>query len=87
LILLNRYVDSAQAGLTGRAASVEGIAAFEGIDKSYVSNLLSLAFLSPDIVEAIVRGTQPPHLTAKKLIRGIDLPLEWQAQRQVLGFR
>jgi hypothetical protein len=71
--------------LTGRAESVEGIAALEGIDKSYVSKLLPLAFLSPDIVKAIVRGTQPAHLSAKKLIRGIDLPLEWQAQRLVLG--
>ena len=76
-----------EALLSGRAASVEGVAAIEDVDARYVSNLLPLAFLSPDIVEAIVHGTQPADLTAKKLIRRLDLPLEWLAQKQVLGFR
>jgi hypothetical protein len=76
-----------EALLTGRATSLEGVAAIEGVDIRYLSNLLPLAFLSPDIVAAIVRGTQPADLTAKKLIRRIDLPLEWLAQKQVLGFR
>ncbi|MGB8608983.1 MAG: hypothetical protein WCE28_28595, partial [Bradyrhizobium sp.] len=58
-----------EALLAGRAASVEGVAAIEGVDACYLSNLLPLAFLSPDIVAAIVRGTQPADLTAKKLIR------------------
>jgi hypothetical protein len=44
-------------------------------------------FCPPEIVEAIVRGTQPADLTAKKLIRRTNLPLEWRAQKQVLGFR
>jgi hypothetical protein len=35
------------------------VAAIEGVDARYLSNLLPLAFLSPDIVAAIVRGTQP----------------------------
>jgi hypothetical protein len=75
-----------EALLSGRAASVEAAAALEGIDKSYVSRLLPLAFLSPDIVQAIVRGSQPAHMTAKALIQRIDLPLDWLAQRQTLGF-
>jgi hypothetical protein len=66
---------------------VADVAGIEGIDSSYISRLLPLAFLAPDIVEAIARGTQPPDLTAKKLIRDIDLPLAWRAQRQILGFR
>ena len=36
-----------EALLSGRAASVGAVAALEGIDKSYVSRLLPLAFLSP----------------------------------------
>jgi hypothetical protein len=76
-----------EALLTGRAASLEGVAAIEGVDTRYLSNLLPLAFLSPDIVAAIVRGTHPADLTAKKLIRRIDLSLDWLAQKQVLGFR
>ena len=76
-----------EALLSGRAATLEEVAALEEIDRSYVSRLLPLAFLSPNIVEAIVRGNQPASLTAKQLIRAINLPMEWQAQRQLLGFR
>ena len=75
-----------EALLARQAASIKGVAAIEGVDARYLSNLLSLAFLSPDIVAAVVRGTHPPDLSAKKLIRHIDLPLEWLAQKQVLGF-
>jgi hypothetical protein len=50
------------------------------IHDRYVSSLLPLAFLAPETVEAIVTGTQPKDLTAKKLIRRTRLPLEWQAQ-------
>ena len=50
-----------------------------------MSSLLPLAFLPPDVIEAIVAGRQPAGLTAHRLIRGIDLPLAWNAQRQVLG--
>ena len=76
-----------QALLTRRVASIAELAAREGVDDRYVSNVLPLAFLAPEIVEAIVRGAQPADLTATKLVRGIDLPLDWQAQKQALGFR
>ena len=72
--------------VTGRASSIPAVAAREGIHDRYVSSLLPLAFLAPEIVEAIVRGTQPKDLTAKKLIRRTRLPLEWRAQKQALGF-
>jgi site-specific DNA recombinase len=70
-----------------RTSLVADVAGIEGIDSSYLSRPLPLAFFAPDIVEAIARGTQPPDMTAKKLIRDIDLPLAWRAQRQILGFR
>jgi site-specific DNA recombinase len=45
-----------------------------------------LAFLAPEIVEAVVTGTQPADLTATKLVRRIDLALDWKAQKRQLGF-
>jgi hypothetical protein len=72
--------------LTGRASSITAVAAREGMHDRYVSSLLPLAFLAPEIVASIVRGTQPKDLTAKKLIRRTHLPLDWQAQKQALGF-
>jgi site-specific DNA recombinase len=48
--------------------------------------VLPLAFLAPEIVEAIVQGAQPADLNATKLIRRVDLALDWTAQKLQLGF-
>ncbi len=62
------------------------IAESEGVHHSYVSRLIRLAFLSPEITIAILDGRQPLGLTAAKLMQVSRLPLEWRAQRQALGF-
>jgi hypothetical protein len=74
-----------EALVSGQAGSVAELAATEGISDRYVSSLLPLAFLAPDIVEAIASGRQPPELTAHRLIRTVDLPIAWAAQKQLLG--
>ena len=56
----------------------------EGISSSYVTRLLRLAFLAPDIVTAIVNGRHPPQLTANRLMDDTRLPLDWTAQRELL---
>ncbi len=60
------------------------IAAEEGISGSYVSRLVRLAFLAPDIVTAILSGRHPPQLTANRLMDDTRLPLDWRAQRELL---
>ncbi len=72
--------------VSGRAASIAAIASRDGVASQYVGNLLPLAFLAPDIVEAIVEGRQPIDLTAKMLVHRVDLPLDWTAQKKMLGF-
>ncbi|WP_421694485.1 recombinase family protein [Aestuariivirga sp.] len=72
--------------LAGSAVSINDIAEQQGLPASEISRLLPLAFLAPDIVEAIIDGRQPPELTAKHLKRFDDLPLDWCQQRKVLGF-
>ena len=61
------------------------IAAEEGISSSYVTRLLRLAFLAPDIVMAILDGRHPPQLTANRLMDDTRLPLDWTAQRELLS--
>jgi hypothetical protein len=51
----------------------------------YVRPLLRLAFLAPEIVEAIAAGDQPPELTAEALAERIDLPLLWTARAKAVG--
>ena len=62
------------------------IAAAEGVVPSYLTRLLRLSYLAPDIVSAIVKGQHPPELTANTLMGDTRLPHQWAAQRALLGF-
>jgi hypothetical protein len=69
-----------------RAASMVQIGKREKVGKRYVSRVIRLAFLAPDIVEQIVKGCQPLELTAESMVRDrTQLPLEWELQHRVLG--
>src|SRR6202030_3508983 len=59
--------------VSGQVGSVAELATLEEISDRYVSSALPLAFLAPDIVEAIAAGRQPSDLTAHRLIRAVDL--------------
>jgi DNA invertase Pin-like site-specific DNA recombinase len=50
------------------------------------TRILPLAFLAPDIVDAILDGRQPVELTSTRLRRHRPIPLSWQHQRRLLGF-
>ena len=65
--------------------TMQQVADAEGVGPSYVTRLLRLTFLAPDIVAAILDGRQPVELTANRLMGDTRLPLEWQAQRELLG--
>lgn len=71
---------------SGTAASRSDIAKRDNVDPGDVSRVLPIAFLAPDITEAILDGRQPIELTAARLKRMRDLPLDWQQQRRHLGF-
>jgi site-specific DNA recombinase len=66
--------------------TVEEVARQEDLVPSYVTRLLRLTFLAPDIVTSILAGRQPPELTARKLMADTRLPLDWNEQRSQLGF-
>lgn len=67
---------------TGAHGTVEEIAAAEKINASYVSRVLRLTLLAPDIVEAILDGRQPVELQLEDLLR--PFPAEWHEQTQLL---
>jgi len=69
-----------------RGRSMVEIARRNQVGKQYVSRLIRLAFLAPEVVELIVAGRQPPELTAQALRSGrLDIPVEWAAQKRALG--
>jgi hypothetical protein len=45
-----------------------------------------VTILAPDIVSAILSGKDPPELTARRLMDDTRPPLDWNEQRQRLGF-
>jgi len=49
---------------------------------SYVSGILRLTLLAPEIVEAILDGRQPAELQLEDLLEGF--PLEWERQISLL---
>ncbi|MCK5363804.1 MAG: recombinase family protein, partial [Gammaproteobacteria bacterium] len=70
----------------GEVGSIQEIARRDVTDASDIGRNIQLAFLAPDIVEAILAGRQPVELTARNLRRIGALPLEWDRQRRLLGF-
>ena len=71
---------------SGTTKTTAEVAREDGIDDGEISRVLPLAFLAPDIVEAIVRGRQPVALTTRYLKRLKPLPASWVEQRRLLGF-
>ena len=65
--------------------SISEIAAADGISAGDVSRSMQLAFLAPDLIEAILNGQQPIELTATRLKRIDALALLWEDQRRVLA--
>jgi hypothetical protein len=54
----------------------EELARRERVGRAYVSRVLRLTLLAPDLVEAILDGRQPIELQLDDLLAGF--PLEWE---------
>lgn len=67
----------------GTYGCLDEIARAEKIGSSFVSRVIRLALLAPDIVEAILAGRQPASLTLRDLM--LPFPVEWAGQRSQFG--
>ena len=63
---------------TGDYATIEEIAGAENINPSYVSRVLRMTLLAPEIVETILAGKQPEGLTMARAMQ--PFPGEWSRQ-------
>jgi hypothetical protein len=68
----------------GTYTSVTEIAEAERINKSYISRILRLTMLAPDIVETILAGATDQARVMERLER--LLPVSWEEQRLKWGF-
>jgi hypothetical protein len=64
---------------SGGFATIAELAEREGIAPSYMTRVLRLTLLAPDIVEAILDGKQGPKVTLAQVLK--PFPLDWRLQR------
>ena len=62
----------------GDYQTLEEIAEAENINPSYISRVLRMTLLAPEIVETILAGKQPERLTMAKAMQ--PFPVEWGRQ-------
>jgi site-specific DNA recombinase len=60
--------------------------ALSDYSRRYLGQLVRISWLAPDIIAAIIDGTQPVDLTGRKLTRANAIPLDWPSQRKMFGF-
>jgi hypothetical protein len=70
---------------SGEFATMAELAEREGIASSYMTRVLRLTLLAPDIFEAILEGKQGPEVTLARLIE--PFPNCWAKQRRVFRQR
>lgn len=68
---------------SGEFATIAELAERESIPPSYMTRVLRLTLLAPDIVEAILDGTQGREVTLARLME--PPPVGWDEQRNVLA--
>ena len=62
----------------GICGTIEDLAKREKVNRGYMSRVLRLTLLAPEIIEAILDGRQPQGMRLEGLIEGF--PLEWKSQ-------
>src|ERR1700712_1077481 len=68
---------------SGKYALSAELAKAEKVNDSYLSRILRLTLLAPDIIEAILTGRQPSTLQLDDLLK--PLPAAWEGQRSELS--
>jgi hypothetical protein len=68
---------------SGEYATIAELAEREGIAPSYMTRVLRLTLLAPDIVDAILDGKQGPEVTLSKVLG--PFPVSWAEQRVHFG--
>jgi hypothetical protein len=66
-----------------KARSLDEVTCQEAVARPYVSRILRLAFLAPDLIEAVLEGRQSDRLTLESIREPIRL--DWAEQRRLLS--
>ena len=69
---------------SGKAKSITDLAGQETVTATYVTRILALTCLAPDITMAILDGRQPRGLSMNAMVK--DVPEAWDEQRTLWEF-
>lgn len=69
----------------GEVATIHDLAKAEGFTDRFVSRMVRLAYLSPDVLERLVVSRDPPSVSVSELIEATYLP--WSEQVAVVFTR
>lgn len=83
--LISKAHDWCSRLTSGRYDGVQAIATEEKVTSSYVTRVIYVALIAPDLALRILKGDHPPELNAKKLLRMVPFPERWEDQRDLLG--
>ena len=67
----------------GLFRNVSELAKHLGKERSFVSHMLQLALISPEIIHLAIIGALPEHISLATL--RVGLPADWEEQKKVLG--
>ncbi len=76
--LLPSAIGSEPTAEPGGLATIAELAEHEGIAFTYMTRVLRLTLLAPDIVEAILDGKPGPEVTLARVLE--PFPVEWSRQ-------
>jgi hypothetical protein len=72
---------------TGEVANATELARSFRLEPGWVSEVLRMTRLAPDIIRAVLDGRQPRHLNLHALRgRQAEVPLDWDEQRKLFEF-
>jgi hypothetical protein len=73
---------------TGEVANATELARRFKLEPGWISEVLRMTRLAPDIIRAVLDGKQPRHLNLHALRgRQAEVPLDWDAQRTLFEFK
>ncbi|MFZ7094189.1 hypothetical protein [Primorskyibacter sp. 2E233] len=68
---------------SGEFTTIAELAGHEGIAPSYLTRVMRLTLVAPDIVDVILDGRQEPEVTLARLLE--PFPMEWRQQLERFG--
>jgi hypothetical protein len=83
-LIVKAHQAKRQLGLDGKPPTVDPDLDYHA--RNHLARIARFAFLAPEITTAILEGSQPVGLSARKLMRTSDLPMDWKQQKHMLGF-